>query len=252
MAIVFGDKVLMAGRVVALREHNGYHDSYFYAVYVDEDGESKEMEYAATAYPGGGYAEIDASPELRAAYEAKLAAVSRAAIAIKIGVGKKVKFVRGKKVPIGAEGECFWYGADKFSRYGMRAGVKLESGEKVFVNAANLEVVVPEEYGIMEAIKASEEAAKKAVRKAMVASAGVDEAKVIPVSHAMHAWSDEVVSDFPFDPEASDEALGAWVSDKYPKSSSYGALRWCMGGRVESIDREKSMVRVAVSYGLCD
>lgn len=57
------------GQVVDKYEHNGYHDSYFYAViYVAETDQSFDEEYGATAYAGGGRAYIDATPEHKALY----------------------------------------------------------------------------------------------------------------------------------------------------------------------------------------
>lgn len=58
------------GRVVDTYEQNGYHDSYFQAVvYLEDEDRAIEIEYASTAYGGGGAAYIDASPELRAKYD---------------------------------------------------------------------------------------------------------------------------------------------------------------------------------------
>lgn len=57
------------GRVLFTYERNGYDDSDFYAVYVNDAGEVKTMEYASTrgwTYANGAVA--DATPEVQAIY----------------------------------------------------------------------------------------------------------------------------------------------------------------------------------------
>lgn len=50
------------GCVYELGEHNGYHDSDFYARYLDiEKGTIEYEEYDTTRFGGGGYATIDIS-----------------------------------------------------------------------------------------------------------------------------------------------------------------------------------------------
>lgn len=147
------------GVVLELREMNGYDDSDFYAVVWDtEKGETKRVVYASTrgwTYPNG--AAVDATPEVLAAYTAwtdkRRAEAMRLALeaeAKEPKVGRRVKVVKGRKVPIGSSGEVFWYGPDKFEdrRYTpsfmprkMRCGVKLENGDKVFTAADNVEVI---------------------------------------------------------------------------------------------------------------
>jgi len=56
------------------------------------------------------------------------------------GHGKTVKVVRGRKVPKGTVGKVFWFGE---TRYGWRVGLEV-NGERVFTDARNVEVVVPE------------------------------------------------------------------------------------------------------------
>jgi hypothetical protein len=104
------------GCVVALREMNGYDDSDFYATVWSEDKGFHEIMYASTrgwTYPNG--ANIDASPELMAKYEAYLAAADAARYArskaimdekkaAELHVGDKVKVVAGRKVPLGVIG----------------------------------------------------------------------------------------------------------------------------------------------------
>lgn len=50
--------------------------------------------------------------------------------------GKKVRVFKGRKVPIGTVGECFWIGN---SKYGQRLGMKV-AGETVWVDADNCEL----------------------------------------------------------------------------------------------------------------
>lgn len=59
------------GRVISMREANGYHDSDFYATYMRDDGTLEEMEYASTrgwSYANGAF--TDATDDVIIAYEA--------------------------------------------------------------------------------------------------------------------------------------------------------------------------------------
>jgi len=80
------------GAVIALREANGYHDSDFFALVWDADkGEAFEVEYGSTrgAYTGG--ASVDATPEVLAAYNNKVAADRRRARIIKARENSKLR-----------------------------------------------------------------------------------------------------------------------------------------------------------------
>jgi hypothetical protein len=55
-------------------------------------------------------------------------------------LGKTLKVVRGRKVPIGTVGECCWIGPA--FRKGLRVGIRTLSGDKVYTNADNVEVVL--------------------------------------------------------------------------------------------------------------
>jgi GH24 family phage-related lysozyme (muramidase) len=160
------------GLVLSLGERNGYDDSDFYAtVWNDETGCPDTVEYATTrgwTYANG--ATIDATPEVCAKYAAwkeqrrQERARERAEWERKTpSVNKRVRVVRGRNVEIGAEGTVFWFGADRFkdSRWARQAdalaaahgverpidlerhrvGVKLADGSKVFLSAANVEVM---------------------------------------------------------------------------------------------------------------
>jgi hypothetical protein len=161
------------GLVLELREWNMRDDSDFYArVWSPEKGCVERVDYATTrgwTYPN--HADVDATPEVIEAvkaWEHKCAeekAKRIAALAAKIPtVGKKVRVIKGRKLPKGAEGEVFWHGkdsyknryADKYAnpwalalftweeRYSAdshRVGIRLLDGSKHFVSAANVEVV---------------------------------------------------------------------------------------------------------------
>lgn len=161
------------GRVLATGERNGYDDSDFTVTVwegpADETGVPRTFDYASTrgwTYPNG--AAVDATPDIRAAYDAHLeraAAARRKSIAdaeAKIPKpGRTVKVVKGRKVKIGTVAEVFWAGPDKFARRSRyenpyarvylpemfmgekfaRVGLRLPDGTKVFTAATNLEVV---------------------------------------------------------------------------------------------------------------
>lgn len=60
--------------------------------------------------------------------------------ALTVRVGKNVRVARGRKVPVGIEGYCFWL---KETTYGLRAGVETPDGDVVWVYAKNLDVILP-------------------------------------------------------------------------------------------------------------
>jgi hypothetical protein len=55
-----------------------------------------------------------------------------------IRLHKLVKVFKGRKVPIGTEGEVFWMGD---SGFGMSVGIRLLDGTKVFTSMKNVETV---------------------------------------------------------------------------------------------------------------
>ena len=136
------------GLVVGMRERNWHDDSDYYAiVWNAEKGEPMEVMYATTrgwTYPN--HAVVDATPEVKAAYDAycrkqeelarQEAAEREARIPRK---GKRVKVVKGRKIAHGKTGEVFWYGQSKFGGYSV--GMILDSGETVFTNAQHVEVM---------------------------------------------------------------------------------------------------------------
>lgn len=153
MAEAHYHQMLGEGRVVALRERNGYDDSDFFAVlWDDERGEPVEVEYASTR--GWSYccsAAVDATPEVAAAYETWLArrrAVARAQREhedlTRIDLGVRVRVARGRKVPVGTEGTVVWRGADQFRPYwrgkAYRIGLRDEAGHLHYTAETNLQV----------------------------------------------------------------------------------------------------------------
>ena len=62
---------------------------------------------------------------------------------------QRVKVVKGRKVPHGTEGECFWMGEYDNSKYGdpwgiyttIRIGIKNDSGEVFWTSLNNVELV---------------------------------------------------------------------------------------------------------------
>ena len=129
------------------RERNGSWDSDFYmTVWNPETQAPQEILFATTrgwSYPSYG-SRPDATPEVRAAYDAWKAVrdeQARKAVAEREakapGKGKVLRVVRGRKVPQGTEGRCFWYGK---SAYGVRVGIETATGERHFTDAKNVEV----------------------------------------------------------------------------------------------------------------
>jgi hypothetical protein len=143
------------GKVVWMREMNGYNDSDFYATYLDGD-EFKEVMYASTrGWSYAAHADIDATPEVLGRWEEyhRLAACQE-----QIGrqlreertprVGKRVKVVKGRKVPLNTE---WWVVSEESrtyshyqSRYGVptvRLGLRSDDGQHAWTASSNVEVI---------------------------------------------------------------------------------------------------------------
>jgi hypothetical protein len=138
------------------RERNGYDDSDFYMVIWNPATQAPEsITYASTrgwSYPCYG-SSVDATPEVRAAYDAynqRLyeAARARAAAeeAARPAKGKMLRVVKGRKVPVGTVGLCVWIGD---SGYGTRVGIRDAAGAVHYTAVTNVEadasLPVPEE-----------------------------------------------------------------------------------------------------------
>jgi len=68
---------------------------------------------------------------------------------VKKWYGKRVRVVKGRKVPRGTEGECFWMGSFDNSKYGdpwgiyttVRIGIKDNEGTVYWTSLDNVELV---------------------------------------------------------------------------------------------------------------
>lgn len=137
------------GMVLDTFEDNGYHDSYFFAlVWDDEKGETRKVEYGATAYHGCGRVTVDATPETlgkalkwyRDAWIVKATEAAHADVN-KPRHGAMVRSVTTRGKDVGVTGEVRWTGD---GRYGPRIGIRVE-GRKgyVFMSADRVEVIDP-------------------------------------------------------------------------------------------------------------
>jgi hypothetical protein len=164
------------GLVVSLRERNGYDDSDFFAVVLDRStGFTTEVFYATTR--GWTYfnnAVVDLPDDERKALDARVWARSverqedrakrEAEFELKVPkIGRVVRVVKGRKVPIGVEGKVVWFGRSSYARQqealafdlrveserlldnavNYRVGLRLADGSRVFTAASNV-VVLPE------------------------------------------------------------------------------------------------------------
>lgn len=151
LAGVYGKKEPeYAGCVVDMYEHNGYNDSYWYAVCWDRGRqELVAVEYDTTAAAGGGWAEIDATEDVLREMYRKFKSDARKFFdtkaneehAKKYDKGDDVVVVRGTKIKKGTVGTVFWVGEsyNQYSRrYEKRAGIEVD-GERKFLPAEYLE-----------------------------------------------------------------------------------------------------------------
>lgn len=141
-------------------ERNGRDDSDFYMTVWNPETQAPEtIEFASTrgwSYPCYG-SKPDATPEVLAAYAAyKQAADDKARqereaqLAAMPTKGKALRVVKGRKIPPGTVGQCFWsdtaikrdsvFGI-LFLGYRGRVGIDTPTHGRVFVNVENVEVV---------------------------------------------------------------------------------------------------------------
>lgn len=144
---------------LCIRDHemNGYDDSDWYmTVWNNEKNAPEEIMFATTrgwSYPCYG-SSPDATPEIMEKYNAWKAEQKRIYLemlakeeAAKPTVGKTVKVIKGRKVPIGTEGIVRWYGEAKaFSYYDskhptMRVGLQTAAGATYYTAASNVQVI---------------------------------------------------------------------------------------------------------------
>ncbi len=149
------------GLCLSSYEHNGYDDSDFYMrVWNMEKGAPESVLYATTrawTYPCFASAP-DATPEVRTLYamwcdkmRAEEERERKAREAAEPRKGKLIRVVRGRKIPHGTTGVCFWRGEGKAftwsqARWGApeRVGFKDVNGTTFWTNLSNVEVVMPE------------------------------------------------------------------------------------------------------------
>lgn len=154
-----------AGCVLEDRERNYHDDSDFYALVWDEaDQRIRTIEYATTRFAGGGFCDVDATPEVRAKAAAscipQMEKVMLGAAyfeAHKVRWGNKVRVVgddKWNRLPkkhaalLGQECDVFWLGATTYDRYGRnkseRVGVRLLDGTRIFLPLSNVERAEPD------------------------------------------------------------------------------------------------------------
>jgi hypothetical protein len=142
-------------------ERNGYDDSDFFMVTWDPVKKQPETIMFATTrgwcYPCMG-SSVDASPEIRAEYDAYLKAkeIEESERLAKINAadpqpGKRVVVIGGRKHK-GKSGIIFWRGANQFRKYyangynrpespeNQVCGIKTDSGEKFFICITQIQV----------------------------------------------------------------------------------------------------------------
>jgi hypothetical protein len=152
---------LHTGLVVAVREENGYNDSDWYATVYDEEKDTffEVLVGTTRCYFLGGH-EIDASDEIKQKWNDLMKKQAREREAayylakrMKVGEGKTVEFVKGRKIPIGTKGVVTWLGIDKYDprKEKLRVGVKLENGDFVYTTETNLKVLIDERGKEIEA-----------------------------------------------------------------------------------------------------
>lgn len=126
------------------RDYIGDGDFSHWAMVWNADKGIFEKVYYGTSY-GGGRCEIDAPPELLAAWDAEkerreieAERVRREQRERALRRGSIVRVAKGRKFPIGRQGRVFWIGE---SIWGLRAGVEWDDGGRDFIAADNLEVL---------------------------------------------------------------------------------------------------------------
>lgn len=154
LTIYNGEEIFMEktheGQVLAVLEVNSYDDSDFVAVVWDFETQApKRVVFASTrawSYPN--HAKVDATPEVLEAYAAYKAAAHKVemdrlyALAIHAHLrpskGQMVRVFKGRKVPVGTQGEVFWSGFDHYGN--PKVGIKVED-KKVYVAGGHVAVM---------------------------------------------------------------------------------------------------------------
>lgn len=143
-------KEIAVGKVVYLRERNMYDDSDFFAAYWNEETNTvEEVMYGTTRGWCATHATVDATAEVRQAYEAwrkveqEQADIERAQQrAARIEVGKNVMIIKASKAKaalVNQVGVVTWVGPSKFKHGSMTARVDI-NGDRQYFDFANLKV----------------------------------------------------------------------------------------------------------------
>lgn len=175
MAIItYEGKRTHEGCVLRTWERNGAWDSDFYASVVNlENGTLEDIEYDTTRFGGGGNAVVDLTEVnwrtyLRKSFHRVVAESIRAdqQLSREVDKGKRVRVIKGRKVPHGTEGVVFWIGSVNYDPYKRiynetkRIGFKADDGKVYWTDVHNVEVVDPLSYQtspqvIVKALKAA-------------------------------------------------------------------------------------------------
>lgn len=172
---IYGESAAQyVGCVLDTFEHNGYHDSDFYAVCWDEElGKVVTVEYDTTRCGGCGRADIDATEEVLAKVyrhyknycRDRFDSRDNEILAKKVEKGCTAVVIRGRKIAKGTVGKVFWIGTcynGYTYRNEDRVGMIID-GKKVFLP---LEYVVKDNW---QANLLTGKARKEAIRKAAIA-----------------------------------------------------------------------------------
>lgn len=163
-------QVTFAGCVLATGEVNGYDDSDFYALVLDRGAKAiRRVTYASTRYASDGCsARVDATPAVlaEAGRILKLAAFRRWRRAMErdartVQVGRDVRVVKGRAVPVGTVGRVVRVTLSphaRGARFGRHAGsiaatpgdyrvqIVTPEGTAHWTSAANVAVCDPAQY----------------------------------------------------------------------------------------------------------
>lgn len=155
------------GCVLVVRERNYHDDSDFYAVVWDEETyRLKDVEYATTrgwTYPN--HADVDATAETLEKAQAYMRAygysrlkTAAEAEARQVAKDKRVRVIKGRKVPLGTEGVVFYtreetYGRGQYAEKQVKIGIS-PSGQQtngkyldaIWTYASNVMVLEWEKY----------------------------------------------------------------------------------------------------------
>lgn len=114
------------------------------------------IEWGTTRFACDAGCSVDATDEVKALFKewseanrVRMKAGLERIECTKLRKGRRVRVVRGRKVPIGTEGDVFWHGADRYApRWSKvndeftRIGIVTDDGEKFFLAGSNCEVLV--------------------------------------------------------------------------------------------------------------